>query len=233
MFSQLKDNPKYKGIEDELKKLLKENKGLKIYPLPKYLFASFLITPAYELKVVIIGQDPYFNNEEFFTKNGHSKLVPQGMGLSFSVPHDFTIPSSLCYIYDNLVKFKHLKKRPTTGNLSFWGAQGCLMLNTSLTVEHGKKESHMKMWKWFTDYIIKYISDNFNDIIFLIWGGHAYKKLELIDIDKHHISVSSHPSGLSANKPFGNYPSFMNKDHFGEVNKFLREKGKLEIIWDI
>lgn len=226
LFSQLKANPKFNNINDKLKQEIERNHRIKIYPHPSHLFKAFSITSANNVKVVIIGQDPYFNHEVY--KN---RYVPQAMGLSFSVPQDIKIPSSLGNIYSNLLKFKHIKEKPTSGNLWFWAAQGCLMLNVALTVIDGKKKSHTNLWQWFTDYVIEYISTYMNDIIFVLWGGDAYKKISLIDLDKHHTIISSHPSGLSANKPFRTYPAFMNEDHFGKINEILESTNRTKIIW--
>ena len=126
----------------------------------------------------------------------------------------------------------HIREIPKSGNLWFWAAQGCLMLNTALTVKHDDKESHTGLWKWMTDEIIKYISTYFKDIVFVLWGGYAYKKIELIDQDRHHIIISSHPSGLSAHKPYRTFPAFNNYDHFGEINRILKKVGKEQILWD-
>jgi len=208
---------------DKIETYLKENtNSSKIYPYPEYLFSAFLITPADELKVVILGQDPYFNSNE---------CVPEAMGLSFSVPHNMIIPSSLKNIYSNLIKYRHIKNKSNSGNLWFWSSQGCLMLNASLTVEDGKKNSHKKIWKGFTDSVIKYISTYMKDIIFVIWGNDAYNKVEYINRKKHHLIISSHPSGLSANKSFKEYPAFMDCDCFGKVNEILKSINKKQIIW--
>ena len=106
------------------------------------------------------------------------------------------------------------------------------MLNTALTVEDGSKKSHTNLWLWFTDYIIEYISTYMNDVIFVLWGGDAYKKISLIDLDKHHTIISSHPSGLSANRPFRTYPSFMDEDHFGKINEILVSTNRTKILWE-
>jgi uracil-DNA glycosylase len=229
MFANIFKSDKFENIDKELKELIAKNRMIKIYPLPSYVFKAFSVTPATNLKVVFIGQDPYFNCEYH-----HDKHVPQAMGLSFSVPTGVTIPSSLDNIYSNMIKYGHIvgNKKPVSGNLWFWAYQGCLMLNTALTVEDSKKESHTRMWAWFTDYVIQYISDNMDNVVFVIWGAHAYKKINLIDLDRHHVVISSHPSGLSANKPFQNYPAFMNEDHFGKINQYLTQNGKTKILWN-
>ena len=218
---------KFNKINETLKKLIKDEKHLKIYPFPNYVFKAFMITRATDLKVVFIGQDPYFN-----CIYHEGKYVPEAMGLSFSVSHGIKIPSSLNNIYANLLKFGHIKHKPDSGNLWYWATQGCLMLNTALTVEDGTQNSHAQMWEWFSDHVIKYISDNFDDIIFVLWGACAYKKNKLIDQDRHHMIVSSHPSGYSANNKFQNFPAFVDKDHFGEINYYLTKKGKSAILWD-
>lgn len=230
LFSHLEQNPNYAKIIEKIGEEIKENKHTMICPKPGYLFSAFLMTPAHNTKVVIIGQDPYFN-AEYCQKN--KKRVQQAMGLSFSVPHDFNIPSSLCNIYRNLHKFGHLKNMPKTGNLSFWASQGCLMLNAALTVRIGEKKSHTKIWKWMTDEIIRYLSTYFKGLVFVLWGGDAYQKINLIDQDRHHLIISSHPSGLSANKPFRTFPSFMDCDHFGKINEYLKKEGKETIMWDL
>ncbi len=227
MFALIKKDKKFIKVNDKLKEVVKKNKHIKIYPLPSYVFKAFEITPADNVKVVFIGQDPYFNCE---AHNG--KYVPQAMGLSFSVPSGIKIPSSLENIFVNMIKFGHLKNKPISGNLWYWASQGCLMLNAALTVEDGTKESHIKLWEWMTDYVITYISQHMNGIIFVLWGSYAYKKINLIDLDKHHAIISSHPSGLSAHKPLQEHPAFMNQDHFGKINDILEKSNRTKILWD-
>jgi len=224
IFNELYKDKRFTIIENNLKKYLSINNINLLYPKPNYLFKTFCMTPLDKIKVVFIGQDPYFNNEIY-----KDRIVPQAYGLSFSVPLDMQIPSSLQNIYRNLLKYNHIKEMPNHGCLDFWAYQGCLMLNTSLTVIDGQKNCHSNEWKWFTDKLIEYISDKCNNVVFTLWGGEAYKKIELIDLDKHNVIISSHPSGLSANKEFKSYPAFVNQDHFGIINSYLNEK----IIWDL
>ena len=202
----------------------------KLYPKHDYIFRAFQLTRYDNLKVVIIGQDPYFNSE--FYKEWR---VPQAYGLSFSVPHGFEIPSSLKNIYKNLNKFGHCKNIPEHGCLDLWAFQGVLMLNTSLTVKDGdsNKNCHSVLWKSFTDEIIKYISDNCKGIIFVLWGAEAFKKVSLINLDQHEIIVSSHPSGLSCNKKMGSHDSFAEHDHFGKINSYLDKHKKTKINWNL
>ncbi len=157
------------------------------------------------------------------------------MGLSFSVPIDFEIPSSLVNIYSNLVKYNHIKEKPKSGNLENWAKQGCLLLNSSLTVLDGSdnKNCHKSIWKWFTDSIIKYISNNKEHVVFVLWGSEALEKLNLIDLDKHDAVISSHPSGLSANKKLKTYSAFNDVDHFGTINNMLEKWNMKTINWNV
>lgn len=229
IFNKLFNDDKMKRINDCLDKELKNN-DLIMHPAPELLFNAFILTPFDKIKVVFIGQDPYFDHDKY-----NDKIVHQAMGLSFSVPYDIKIPSSLNNIYSNLLKNGHIKKIPPHGNLEFWALQGCLMLNTSLTVLNGSdnKNCHQNIWRWFTDAIIKYISDNKENVIFVLWGNNAYEKYILIDLDKHETIITSHPSGLSADKPMKSFPSFNSYDHFGEINNILKKWKMTPIVWQI
>lgn len=222
LFSQLTSDPKFSKIEEKLSELVKN--GSIIYPYPDLVFFAFKLTQFDKLKVVFIGQDPYFNSE-----NG----IPQAMGLSFSVPIGLTIPSSLDNIFRNMIKFGHLSSMPKHGNLEFLAYQQCLFLNTALTVIDGQKNIHSSLWKWFTDEIIKQISNELDHVIFVLWGGPALEKLSLIDVDKHEVIVSSHPSGLSCNKPLKNYPAFNDFDHFDTINKLLTKYNETNIVYGL
>ncbi len=225
--------PEVKLEIDKLNKIfsnvLKKTDGeISIFPYPDNVFNAFLYTPLNKIKVVQLGQDPYFNSSII-----NDKKVPEAMGLSFSIPKNIKIPSSLDNIFKNGVKYKHLINYPKHGNLEFWAYQGVFMLNTALTVQEGCKLSHAKAWEKFTDLVIKYINDNCNNIIFVLWGSFALSKKELINEDKHKFVISSHPSGLSCNKKLGQYSEFNNLDQFGEINKLLKKIKKKEIIWHI
>jgi uracil-DNA glycosylase len=221
------EKPYFKKLERYLSKCLEKTDGTaKFYPFPELLFNAFYHTPLDKVRVVILGQDPYHQCDI------HQKVhVPQAMGLSFSVPVGTKIPSSLMSIYRNQLKFGHINKIPDHGNLESWASQGCLMLNTSLSVQEGAPMSHMKYWEEFTDTIIRYISDNLKDVIFVLWGGPALNKLKVIDQNRHNILVSSHPSGLSCHKGLQHYPAFVNFDHFGQINDILVKKGEARIEW--
>lgn len=204
-----------KEIEEELLSyaLKKTNGKIQIFPYPDLIWHGFNATPFDKVKVVILGQDPYFNIRD---------NIPEAMGMSFSVPVGTPIPSSLRNIYANLINFGHLEDKPKHGNLSSWAEQGCLMLNTSLTVQKGHAGSHSEYWDELTDKIIKKISEKKDNVVFVLWGAHAYKKKKLID-DRHPTIISSHPSGLSCSRPFRSFPAFRDFDHFDEINKLLDE----------
>jgi uracil-DNA glycosylase len=208
--------------------LRKRKEMIQIYPYPDNIFKALNITPLDKVKVVFLGQDPYHNSEV-----NNKKIVPQATGLSFSVPRGFKIPSSLQNIYKNLTKYSHFNQKPTHGCLDFWAYQGCLMLNNSLTVLHGRPNSEKEYWEHKTEDIIKYISDKKENVVFVLWGASALKKKNLIDQKKHLVIASSHPSGFSCDRKLGVYPAFHNQDHFGKINWHLKNIGQSEIIWQI
>ena len=228
LFNQLLKDPRMDLIKNTLEESIKKEELL--FPYPDLLFNAFFLTDLKKISVCIIGQDPYYLNDI-----EDDIIIPQAMGLSFSVPKGIETPSSLKSIYRNLLKYKHIKKIPDHGNLEFWASQGCLMLNTSLTVIEGDKNKncHKKIWKWFTNEIIKYISDNCEHIIFVLWGANALEKVPFINFDKHDAIISSHPSGLSCAKKLNQYDAFNDVDHFGKINKKLKDLGKREIVWSL
>lgn len=226
LFDELYNDERFENlVQKTLSESLESGKS-DIHPAPEYVFNAFKLTSLDDLKVVIIGQDPYFSYED---------NVHQAMGLSFSVPYGVSVPSSLKNIYSNLVKNGHINDVPNHGNLELWAKQGCLMLNTSLTVLDGDKNKncHQNIWKWFTDKVIRYISNKKENIIFVLWGGNAIEKMTLIDLDKHEVLTSSHPSGLSCGKPFKSHSAFNATDHFGDANNILKKWDKKEIVWDV
>lgn len=219
----------FKKIEKFLSYCLRVTNGkIEIFPYPKLVFNAFRLTPINKIKVVILGQDPYINSECV-----DDNEIPQAMGLSFSVPIGITIPPSLKNIYQNLLKYGHITRIPDHGNLAFWAYQGCLMLNSMLTVQHKCSGSHKKHWPEFTDNIIKHISDTCDHVVFVLWGGYAYEKKHLIDSNKHKFVISSHPSPLSVNNSLAGYPAFVNQDHFKIINDYLKQYNKTPIIWQI
>lgn len=218
------------SINKELQKEINDKKI--IYPIPNFLFTAMKLTPLNNIKVIILGQDPYHGSEII-----NKKIYPQAMGLSFSVGRKLKVPSSLKNIYKNLQKYKIIDDIPKHGDLTKWAKQGCLMLNTSLTVLKGEPNSHKNIWKEFTDRIIEYISKVYENKVFILWGKNAAEKNELISKNKgHKIIISSHPSGLSCNNTMkldnGLYSAFMDVNIFGETNRFLSEHGSEPINWN-
>ena len=183
------------------------------YPKGKEIFAAFDKCPVEDLKVVLLGQDPYHGEG-------------QANGLSFSVRDGIAHPPSLVNIFREIQEDLKLPY-PESGNLSRWAEQGVLLLNATLTVRANTAGSHQGQgWETFTDAVIKSISDNCQHIVFLLWGGFAKKKMALIDTQKHCVLSSGHPSPLSANR--GHW--FGNK-HFSKTNEYLTSVGKENIDW--
>ena len=202
-------------------------KTKKIVPPPELVFNIFNITNLSKIKVVILGQDPYQNDE-------------WAMGFSFSIPFGIRITQSLDNIYKNLMKYGHINERPESGCLAGWVLQGCFMLNASLTTFVDISNAHRKIWYEFSRQLLKYINDHCSNLVFISWGADAFKACDQIDRAKHCVIASSHPSGRSFNKSmtgFHNgksqtYPPFESADHFGLANKYLRAHDKGEIWWD-
>jgi uracil-DNA glycosylase len=190
--------------------------GKKVYPEPENIFKALTLTPFDEVKVVILGQDPYHGDG-------------QAMGLSFSVPEEVRNPPSLRNIFKELeveLGEKSEAEVKFNGDLSCWAKQGVLLLNSVLTVEAGKPGSHSKKgWGDFTDQVIKKISEEKEGVVFILWGNYAKQKLNLIDEDKHLVLMSPHPSPLSA------YSGFFGNDHFIKANQWLESKSKKKIEW--
>ncbi len=213
------DKDIFEITEDSYNEVIQSKKN--IFPTFKNIFNFTNYCIPEEIKVVILGQDPY-HGTYYSSKN--KTAYPQAMGLSFSVPNECTLPPSLENIYSNLVKYKHFIKKPFKGNLEFWAHQGVLMLNTSLTVEQAKPNSHQNIWFEFTNELIKILSTKFKNLIFVLWGANAFEKKRLIkNQDSHKFIISSHPSPLSAFKPFKNYGKFVDIDHFGLINQYIDE----------
>ena len=183
------------------------------YPKGGQLFAAFDHCPFQEVKVVIIGQDPYHGPN-------------QANGLCFSVNDGIPHPPSLINIFKE-IKVDMGVPYPESGNLERWAEQGVLLLNATLSVRASQAGSHQKQgWETFTDAVIKRLSSDREGLVFLLWGGFAKKKAGLIDSAKHHILPSGHPSPLSANRGlwFGN-------QHFSKTNTLLAQMGRPLISW--
>ena len=190
-----------------------EYQKYKCYPKGTEIFAAFDFCSFDDLKVVIIGQDPYHG-------------VSQANGLCFSVNNNISMPPSLQNIFKE-IETDLGKPMPSNGNLERWARQGVLLLNATLTVRAHQAASHQKKgWETFTDAVISEISSKKKDVVFLLWGGYAKKKGAIIDKRRHYVLTSGHPSPLSANRGlwFGN-------KHFSKTNTFLESKGLTVIEW--
>ncbi len=209
LLKDLFESESYKKLREFLKT---EYSKHTVYPSMYDIFNSMKYTDIDDIKVVLIGQDPY-----------HEK--GQAMGLSFSVPDGIEKPPSLVNIYKEISE-ETGEKLPISGNLIGWAKQGVLLLNTVLTVREHQANSHKgKGWEEFTDGIIKKISDKKSHVVFLLWGANARSKKSLIDDKKHLILESAHPSPLSA------YNGFFGCGHFNKTNEYLKSYGIDPIKW--
>ena len=187
----------------------------KCFPPGKLIFNAFDLCPPEKTKVVILGQDPYHG-------------PGQAHGLCFSVPRGVPHPPSLINIFKELEKDVKTPY-PQSGNLSPWAKQGVLLLNTTLTVQANRAGSHQgKGWEKFTDQVIHILSNNYKNIVFLLWGSYAKQKIKIIDREKHFVLTSGHPSPLSANRGY-----WFGNSHFSKTNDYLTSKGKKPINWNL
>ena len=205
----------FKELGAILNKEKEEFDGLaEIYPPINSIFNAFNFFNIEDLKIVIIGQDPYHQ-------------PGQANGLCFSVEDGIKIPPSLNNIFKEMYNdFEKEYKKPESGNLTYLAEQGILLLNNTLTVRQSKPNSHLKYWKGFSDKIIEYILENREGVIFLLWGNNAKKILKNKDFKKHYILETNHPSPLSANRG-----GWFNNKHFSKCNKILKDLDKEEIKW--
>ncbi len=204
--------PYFKQITEHLK--TEKEQGKTIYPPGSLIFNAFEQTPFDNVKVVILGQDPYHGPR-------------QAMGLSFSVPDGVSPPPSLVNIFKEIHDDTGAPI-PRSGNLTKWAKQGVLLLNASLTVRAGEPMSQAKIgWHHFTDAVIKKISDAKENVVFLLWGKFAQEKMALIDTKKQHVLKAAHPSPLAA------HTGFFGCKHFSKTNTFLMEKGIDPIDWTV
>ena len=189
--------------------------GKTVYPPREDVFNALKLTPFENVKVVILGQDPYHGPD-------------QAHGLCFSVQHGVATPPSLKNIYKELARDIDGFSIPGHGDLTSWAQQGVLLLNTVLTVEQGNAHSHAKWgWETLTDQIIQAVSDHKQGVVFLLWGSHAQKKGKNIDKSKHYVLNAPHPSPLSAHR------GFLGCGHFSKTNTLLREQSESDIIWQV
>ncbi|OBT08896.1 uracil-DNA glycosylase [Shewanella sp. UCD-FRSSP16_17] len=189
--------------------------GKTVYPADEDVYRAFELTPLSDVKVVILGQDPYHG-------------AGQAHGLCFSVQQGVKTPPSLVNIYKELQQDINGFVIPDHGDLTKWAKQGVLMLNTVLTVEEGKAHSHSKAgWETFTDKVMQTLNDKGEPIVFILWGAHAIKKGKLITAKQHHVLTGPHPSPLSA------YRGFFGSGHFSKTNQMLIELGQTPIDWQV
>eukprot|EP01125_Pyxidicula_operculata_P019777 TRINITY_DN719_c0_g1_i2.p1 TRINITY_DN719_c0_g1~~TRINITY_DN719_c0_g1_i2.p1 ORF type:complete len:341 (+),score=61.33 TRINITY_DN719_c0_g1_i2:385-1407(+) len=204
-----------KSYFDSIEKYVEEErKNRTVFPSHDETFSAFNLTPFDQVKVVILGQDPYFNEG-------------QAHGLSFSVKRGVAIPPSLNRIYKRLIEDIPGWSRPNHGCLEKWAKSGVLLLNATLTVRSGEANSHAKCgWQTFTDQVIKCLSDKKENIIFFLWGTFAHKKEKLIDEKKHHVLKCAHPSPMSGS-------AWDECNHFSKANDILKGLNKPTISWDL
>ena len=205
------EQPYFQAVTTFVRKEMAEGKTL--YPPGSLIFNAFTQTPFDKVKVVILGQDPYHN-------------VGQAMGLSFSVPQTVKAPPSLVNVYKEIKADLDLPI-PTHGDLTSWAQQGVFLLNAILTVEAGNAGSHQKSgWQFFTDAVIKRLSEEREHLVFMLWGNFARNKRVYIDKTKHLILEAAHPSPLAGN-------TFSGCRHFSQANEFLVKNGLEPIDWRV
>lgn len=203
------NKPYFAELADFVKR---EYKSKIIYPPPADIFRAFDLCPLNQVRVVIVGQDPYHGSR-------------QAHGLCFSVNDSVPTPPSLQNIFQEI--HDDLGKQiPQTGNLEKWAHQGVLLLNATLTVAAGQAASHRgKGWEEFTDAVINVLSEECEDLVFLLWGRYAQEKGSMIDQSKHLVLSAAHPSPLSA------HSGFFGCKHFSKTNEYLKSRGEKAIEW--
>lgn len=216
-WKQVLDDEFEKDYMKNLKGFLinEKHQGKRIYPPGNLIFNAFNHTAFNDVKVIILGQDPYHGPD-------------QAHGLSFSVQKGIAQPPSLKNIFKELKQDIPGFEIPIHGDLSKWADQGVLLLNATLTVQAGNPASHQNRgWEIFTDTIIRKLSECRSGLVFLLWGRFAQSKRDLIDVSKHHVLLAAHPSPFSANN------GFFGCRHFSKTNSFLIQEGKTPIDWQI
>ncbi|MCF7521798.1 uracil-DNA glycosylase [Neisseria sp. ZJ106] len=208
-----KEQPYFQHIIQSVRQ--EREQGQIIYPPAADVFNAFKATEFSQVKVVILGQDPYHG-------------AGQAHGLAFSVRPDIQIPPSLVNIYKELSDDIPGFQIPPHGCLQYWAEQGVLLLNTVLTVRDGAAHSHAPLgWEQFTDRVIARLNDQRQHLVFMLWGSHAQKKGAFIDRSRHLVLTAPHPSPLSA------YRGFFGCKHFSQANRYLQQHGIAEIDWQI
>lgn len=211
------DSPYFKEIVDTV---LNAYASGTVYPPKGSVFNAFKLTELDNVKAVILGQDPYYG-------------PGQAMGLSFSVPKGIRLPPTLVNIYKEMLNdlegVDYISALSVidnmSGDLTAWAKEGVLLLNSSLTVQAGKANSHQQIWSRFTDKVIKLISENTENVVFILWGNYAKSKKAFIDCKKHCVLESVHPSPLSV------YGHFYGSKPFSKTNEYLVAHGKTPVDW--
>ena len=202
-----------KYFEDLIQFVKSEYQETTVYPPAKFIFSAFDLTPFDKVKVVIFGQDPYHGQN-------------QANGLAFSVSDNTPLPPSLVNIYKEIKSDLGVETKNKNGNLKNWARQGVLMLNATLTVRANTAGSHQnKGWEKFTDAVVNVLSEQKENLVFILWGAYAQKKGLMIDESKHLVIRSAHPSPLSA------YNGFLGSKPFSQTNSYLIFSGKDPIDW--
>ncbi len=208
-----KSQPYFQAILARVRE--ERERGITVFPPAADVFNAFKLTEFANVRVVILGQDPYHN-------------VGQAHGLAFSVREGVAIPPSLVNIYKELADDIDGFRIPEHGCLNHWAEQGVLLLNTVLTVRAHQAHSHAQFgWETFTDRVIAQINQHREGVVFMLWGSHAQKKGSIIDRQRHLVLTAPHPSPLSA------YRGFFGCRHFSQANAYLREQGLSEKDWQI
>lgn len=213
-WNEILNKHNYSDILEKINLLKETNTNVQIFPKEEDIFKCFQYFNIKETKVVILGQDPY-----------HKKN--QANGLCFG--SNYKQPPSLKNIAAELSGDLNIKLEDYT--LTSWAEQGVLLLNTALTVEEKKPGSHIKLWNKFTSSIIDELNNLNEPIIFVAWGAYAHEKLKNINIKKHYLIISSHPSPLSVFRQYKTYPAFYNSNPFSKINDILKNIGKKTINW--
>jgi uracil-DNA glycosylase len=211
--SEEKSKPYFQNILGIIEK--ERSRGVEIYPPRGQIFNAFKYTELSDIKVVIIGQDPYHE-------------PGQAHGLSFSVPDGCVIPPSLRNIFKELTIEYPDYRIPASGNLEKWARQGVFLLNSTLTVVRGAANSHQSLgWETFTDEVIRVVNANVSNVVYMLWGSFARKKGALVDRSRNAVLEAAHPSPLSA------YRGFMGCGHFVMANNYLTSVGRSPVDWQL
>lgn len=242
-FESISKKPYFATIEKMLTEAISDKKAV-VVPRAELVFNVFNTMSPEDIKVVVMGQDPYPGGEVI-----KGRIIPHATGLAFSGPHHMGVPRSCNNVFANLRNYGHIKKAPESGCLSGWVTQGCFLFNTSLTTLYGQSKAHQKSWTLFTEDLIDYLATKLDHLVFLVWGASANGNCKKIDPKKHCLITSSHPSPYSVDnevrgyvygpcanerqRPTITYPSFSTVDHFGRANQYLEQIGKTPIFWDL